>query len=171
VIIECAINGVTSPEKNPNVPRKPDQIAAETFRVLDAGASLIHAHNFDINLSGEEAARDYLAAWQPILSKRPGTLWYPTVCSGKGAAAMLSHIEPILREVPLRFAVLDPGRRRRAQSAMVSPWRSWSSSTTSRRYERCSATCASTQHRRTRRSDPPNSSGLWSSTRARRWTS
>ena len=109
VIIECAINGVTSPEKNPNVPRKPDQIAAETFRVLDAGASLIHAHNFDIKLSGEEAAHDYLAAWQPILAKRPGTLWYPTVCSGKGAAVMLSHIEPILREVPLRFAVVDPG--------------------------------------------------------------
>ncbi len=58
VIIECAINGVTSPEKNPNVPRKPDQIAAETFQVLDAGASLIHAHNSDIKLSGEEAARD-----------------------------------------------------------------------------------------------------------------
>jgi uncharacterized protein (DUF849 family) len=109
VMIECAINGVTSPEKNPHVPRKPDQIVSDTFRALDAGASLIHAHNFDIQLGGQEAASDYLAAWKPILARRPDTLWYPTLCSGKGSAQMLSHIEPILREVPLRFSVVDPG--------------------------------------------------------------
>jgi uncharacterized protein (DUF849 family) len=109
VIIECAINGVTSPEKNPNVPLKPDQIAADTLRALDAGAALIHAHNSDYQLTGEAAARDYLAAWKPILTRRPGTLWYPTLCAGKGSAEMLAHVEPILREVPLRFAVVDPG--------------------------------------------------------------
>jgi uncharacterized protein (DUF849 family) len=109
VIIECAINGVTSPEKNPNVPRKPTEIVDDTFRALDAGASLIHAHNTDIQVGGEAAARDYVAAWAPILSRRPDTLWYPTLCWGKGAAEMLSHIEPILREVPLRFSVIDPG--------------------------------------------------------------
>jgi uncharacterized protein (DUF849 family) len=109
VIIECAINGVTSPEKNPNVPRKPAEIIDDTFRALDAGASLIHAHNSDIQLGGEEAAQDYLAAWGPLLARRPDTLWYPTLCWGKGAAEMLAHIEPILREVPLRFSVVDPG--------------------------------------------------------------
>ena len=66
VIIECAINGVTSPEKNPHVPRKPTEIADDTFRALDAGASIIHAHNSEIALAGEEAARDYCAAWVPI---------------------------------------------------------------------------------------------------------
>jgi uncharacterized protein (DUF849 family) len=111
VIIECAINGATSPEKNPHVPRKPTEIVDDTFRALDAGASLIHAHNSDFALSGEEAARDYLAAWRPILAKRPDTLWYPTLCGGlgQGMAGMLSHIEPIAREVSLRFSVLDPG--------------------------------------------------------------
>jgi uncharacterized protein (DUF849 family) len=77
--------------------------------VLDAGAALIHAHNADYQLQGEAAARDYLAAWKPILAQRPDTLWYPTLSLGKGAAEMLSHIEPILREVPLRFSVVDPG--------------------------------------------------------------
>jgi 3-keto-5-aminohexanoate cleavage enzyme len=111
VMIECAINGATSPEKNPNVPRKPAEIIDDTFRALDAGASLIHAHNSDFSLSGEEAARDYLAAWKPILARRPDTLWYPTLCGGlgQGMAGMLSHIEPIAREVSLRFSVLDPG--------------------------------------------------------------
>lgn len=109
VIIECAINGVTSAEKNPHVPRKPAEIVEDTFRALDAGASLIHAHNSDFSLSGEEAASDYLAAWRPILAKRPDTLWYPTLCGGQGLAQMLSHIEPIARAVPLRFSVIDPG--------------------------------------------------------------
>jgi 3-keto-5-aminohexanoate cleavage enzyme len=109
VIIECAINGVTSLEKNPHVPRKPTEIVDDTFRALDAGASVIHAHNSEIALAGEEAARDYCAAWIPILARRPDTLWYPTVCGGTGAAATLSHIEPILRAVPLRFSVVDPG--------------------------------------------------------------
>src|SRR5262245_32080763 len=109
VIIECAINGGTSPEKNPNVPRKAAEIVADTFRALDAGAALIHAHNSDYALAGEEAARDYLAAWKPILAQRPGTLWYPTLCGGRSSAEMLAHVEPILREVPLRFSVVDPG--------------------------------------------------------------
>src|SRR5215468_3791560 len=87
VIIECAINGVTSPEKNANVPRKPAEIVDDAFRALDAGASLIHAHNSDIQLGGEAAAQDYLAAWRPILANRPDTLWYPTLCWGSGAAA------------------------------------------------------------------------------------
>jgi uncharacterized protein (DUF849 family) len=109
VIIECAINGVTSPEKNPHVPRKPADIVADAYRALDAGASVIHAHNSDFSLRGEEAARDYLLAWQPLLARRPDTLWYPTLCGGSGAVEMLSHIEPILRKVPLRFSVIDPG--------------------------------------------------------------
>jgi uncharacterized protein (DUF849 family) len=109
VIIEVAINGVTPPEKNPNVPRKPDAIVADVFRCLDAGASIIHAHNFDIALRGQEAADDYLAAWRPIMEARPDTLWYPTLCTGDGAAEMLSHMEPIMAEVPMRFGVVDPG--------------------------------------------------------------
>ena len=57
--------------EEPNVPRKPTEIIDDTFRALDAGASLIHAHNSDFALRGEEAARDYLAAWRPILARRP----------------------------------------------------------------------------------------------------
>src|SRR5262249_18497644 len=71
VIIECAINGVTSLEKNPHVPRKPAEIVEDAFRALDAGAAVIHAHNSEIALAGEEAARDYCAAWVPILARRP----------------------------------------------------------------------------------------------------
>ncbi|MED5199200.1 MAG: 3-keto-5-aminohexanoate cleavage protein, partial [Gemmatimonadota bacterium] len=71
VIIEAAINGETRPDRNPHVPRIPEEIVADVGSCLDAGASVIHAHNDDITQTGEDAAELYLAAWRPILADRP----------------------------------------------------------------------------------------------------
>ena len=71
VIIEAAINGGSSKRRNPNVPRDADEIIEDTYRCLDAGASIIHAHNSNYQLTGKEAADDYLAAWRIILQERP----------------------------------------------------------------------------------------------------
>jgi uncharacterized protein (DUF849 family) len=109
VVIEAAINGETRPDRNPNVPRKPEEIVADVQRCLDAGASVIHAHNDDIRLVGREAADRYLAAWRPILEARPDTLWYPTLGAGSGAAESLSHVEILAQELPLRLGLCDPG--------------------------------------------------------------
>ena len=109
VIIEAAINGMTSAERNPNPPRQPEEIVADTYRCLDAGATLIHAHKADIALQGEAAAEDYLAAWRPILAECPDTLWYPTLTSTASKATALDHVEIIQREVKLRVSVVDPG--------------------------------------------------------------
>jgi uncharacterized protein (DUF849 family) len=110
VLIEAAINGETRPDKNPNVPRKPEEIAADVIRCLDAGASLIHAHHDDIQQSGRAAADLYLAAWRPILAKRPGTLWYPTLAGGvSGMPDAIAHVEILAREIGLRVGICDPG--------------------------------------------------------------
>jgi uncharacterized protein (DUF849 family) len=109
VVLEAAINGETRPEKNPNVPRTPDEIIADVIRCLDAGASLIHAHSDDIRRTGRAAANAYLAAWNPILEARPDTLWYPTLAAGGDIAETLSHLEILAREIPLRIGVVDPG--------------------------------------------------------------
>jgi uncharacterized protein (DUF849 family) len=109
VIIECAINGETQPDRNPNVPRKPEQIVDDVFRCLDAGATLIHAHSGDIMLTGREAAELYLEAWRPILAKRPDTLWYPTLGVGSDMKESLSHVEVLAREIELRLGLCDPG--------------------------------------------------------------
>ena len=110
VIIEAAINGMTSREKNPEVPIGADEIGRDALRCLELGASIIHAHNSDMALSGRAAADDYLAAWRPVLSERPDALWYPTLTSGGGGmAAMLEHCELIQHEVPLRICAFDPG--------------------------------------------------------------
>jgi uncharacterized protein (DUF849 family) len=109
VLIEAAVNGETRPDKNPNVPRKPEEIAADVLRCLDAGASLIHAHNDDIRQNGRVAADLYLAAWRPILAQRPGTLWYPTLAVGADMAESLAHVEILAREIGLRVGLCDPG--------------------------------------------------------------
>jgi uncharacterized protein (DUF849 family) len=109
VIIEAAINGGSSKRRNPNVPREPREIIEDTYRCLDAGAAIIHAHNSDYQLTGQVAADDYLAAWRVILEARPGTLWYPTLSGGRDVHEVLEHIAIIADEVPLRIGVVDPG--------------------------------------------------------------
>lgn len=107
VIIEAAINGMGSKERNPNTPLTPEEIVPDTLACLDAGATLIHAHNHDITLTGKAAADAYLASWRTILEQRPDTLWYPTLTTG--GATGLEHMAIIHDEVGLRFSVVDPG--------------------------------------------------------------
>jgi uncharacterized protein (DUF849 family) len=111
VILEVAINGGTSPEKNPRVPRGAAEIARDALRCFELGAAIVHAHNSSYALTGQAAADDYLAAWREVLRTRPDALWYPTLATGgsAGMAGMLAHLELIQREVPLRIAGFDPG--------------------------------------------------------------
>jgi uncharacterized protein (DUF849 family) len=109
VLIEAAINGGTTTTRNPNVPSTPEEIRADALRCFDAGATIVHAHNHDIRLTGQAAADAYLAAWAPLLAERPDVLWYPTLCAAPGARAKLEHVELIAGQVPLRLAVVDPG--------------------------------------------------------------
>lgn len=109
VILEVAINGETRRERNPHVPRTPEEIVRDTFACLDAGANLIHAHNDDIMLAGRAAADRYLAAWGPILEARPETLWYPTLTGSAKGAAGLEHAVILQRAIGLRIAAVDPG--------------------------------------------------------------
>ena len=45
VILEVAVNGVTTKERNPLTPEAPEEVAADALACLDAGASVIHAHS------------------------------------------------------------------------------------------------------------------------------
>ncbi len=109
VILEAAINGGTTPEKNPRVPCGHAAIARDALRCFELGAAIVHAHNASYALVGQAAADDYLAAWRGVLRAKPDALWYPTLAAGTGMAAMLAHLELIQREVPLRIAGWDPG--------------------------------------------------------------
>jgi 3-keto-5-aminohexanoate cleavage enzyme len=111
VIIEAAINGVNNHDRNPHIPLTPEAVASDAKRCLDAGASIIHAHNHDVFLGAEGAAEAYLEGWRPLLADRPDTLWYPTL-SGDASNTMeekYRHYSLIAAEIPVQFAVVDPG--------------------------------------------------------------
>ncbi len=70
---------------------------------------MIHAHTDDIMKTGREAAESYLAAWRPILTERPDTLWYPTLAGGTDMAESIMHIDLLADEIGLRLGLCDPG--------------------------------------------------------------
>ena len=65
VIVEAAINGATTRATNPNVPKSPDEIAADALACLDAGASVIHAHCDPVSGPDDEVAERYLQGFRP----------------------------------------------------------------------------------------------------------
>jgi uncharacterized protein (DUF849 family) len=116
VILEVAINGGVTPDRNPHVPLSTEAIIEDSLRCFDAGASVIHAHNHDIRLNGQAGAEAYLQPWRVILAKKPDALWYPTLSVNQADGANLepiqdrySHYPLIAAEVPMPFGVVDPG--------------------------------------------------------------
>ena len=109
VIIEAAINGVKKQDVNPNIPRTADEVRTEALACLDAGAAIIHAHNYSIRWLGAEAADDYAAAWEPIVEERPDVLWYATGVAADSTEDRLAHHELLADRGLIRMAFVDPG--------------------------------------------------------------
>ena len=93
VIIEAAINGTTTKERNPHVPRAPEEIAVDALSSLAAGASIVHNHADVVAVPGEEAAARYLEGWAPVFSEVPDALLYPTTNFGPGVEGAYFGIE------------------------------------------------------------------------------
>jgi len=100
VIIEAALNGVTSPRRNPAVPTTPEDLAAVGLACLDAGASIIHTHGSDLLAPPERRAAEYAACYRPILAVAPDAILYPT---------QHAHVAMLASEGLIRASVLDPG--------------------------------------------------------------
>jgi 3-keto-5-aminohexanoate cleavage enzyme len=115
VILEAAINGTTTRERNPHVPRTPAEIAREAIACIEAGASIIHNHNDDPVIDMVTPAHDaapYLEAWAPVLERHPDALLYPTMTGGgshTNVARRYAHLEEIARAGLLRLGIVDPG--------------------------------------------------------------
>lgn len=108
VIIECAVNGVTSKATNPHVPVEPSEIATDALACIEAGAAIIHNH---IDLSGvsvERAVERYLEAWGPVLDARPDALLYPTIHFDTNGSCSYEHLIP-LAAAGMRVGITDPG--------------------------------------------------------------
>lgn len=107
VVIEAAINGVTSKEQNPNLPRLPTEIAEDSLRCLAAGATIVHNHVDVALVDGETAAARYLEGWRPVWKAVPDALLYPTVNAGP-VEMSFAHF-PILASAGCRIGVVDAG--------------------------------------------------------------
>jgi uncharacterized protein (DUF849 family) len=109
VIVEAAINGTTTKDRNPHVPREPDEIAKDALACLDAGAAIVHNHADRVMVPGEEAAARYLEGWAPVMAARPDALLYPTTNFGPGVEGAYAHMEPLATTGQLRIGIIDPG--------------------------------------------------------------
>lgn len=109
VVVEAAINGVTSKAQNPNVPITPEEIAADALACFDAGASIVHNHIDRYGVDGATAAARYLEGWAPVLAARPDALLYPTVNGAGPVAETYAHLEPLHAAGALRIGLADPG--------------------------------------------------------------
>jgi 3-keto-5-aminohexanoate cleavage enzyme len=109
VIIEAAINGVTSKQRNPNVPVEPGEIAADALACLRTGAAIVHNHIDMFMVEGDVAADRYLEAWRPVLAERPDALLYPTTNAGPDVEGAYAHITPLAKTGLMRLSISDPG--------------------------------------------------------------
>lgn len=109
VIIEAAINGVTTKEQNPHTPREPAEIADDARRCFAAGAAVVHNHIDAFGIDGGRAAERYLEGWRPVLAERPDALFYPTTNAGADVEASYAHIGPLAETGLMRLSLCDPG--------------------------------------------------------------
>ncbi len=114
VIVEVALNGGTSKQRNPQVPRTPEEVAADGIRCYRAGGAILHNHTDDevLGAGGRHAWEPYYEAWSAILAEEPDAICYPTMAGG-GAHTNVDerydHLVELAKRGVLRQGVADPG--------------------------------------------------------------
>ena len=111
VLIEAAINGMSTKDRNPHVPRHarggPGRRPA---RCLDAGATIIHAHNADIRLGGSAAATTTSPPGRHSSPTGPTRSGTPTLCVARRVRVASSSTTPARRRrCPSAWPHVDPG--------------------------------------------------------------
>ncbi len=114
MIIEVALNGPTSKDENPNVPRTVDEIAGSALACIEAGASIVHNHNDEPNVGGtaRHDSEPYIAAWRRILERHPDAILYPTYAGGgpyTNIKERNAHQEDLADAGVLGMALCDTG--------------------------------------------------------------
>jgi 3-keto-5-aminohexanoate cleavage enzyme len=113
-IIEVALNGATTKEVNPKVPRSPAEITADALACIAAGATIVHNHNDEFLWAegGVHSPAPYIEAWRPILKAHPDVLLYATMASGGPGIAIdvrWRHQVELARAGVSRIGLVDPG--------------------------------------------------------------
>ncbi len=107
VVIEVALT--TNPNRNPNTGRSPAEVVEQGLACIDAGASIVHMHLPDLDVSADEATRQYLECFTPWLEHDPDVLVLPTNGFGATMADRFGHQWRLNDAGVLRLAFVDPG--------------------------------------------------------------
>lgn len=109
VIIEAALNGITSRRHNAHVPVSPEELAQTAVACIDAGATVVHTHSHDPTARPEERTEEYARCYRAVLADRPGTILYPTTGVGSTVADRYAHVGMLASESLIRATFVDPG--------------------------------------------------------------
>jgi uncharacterized protein (DUF849 family) len=109
VIIEAALNGLTSRGHNPRVPVSPQELADEAIACIDAGATVVHTHAHNLGASATELTEAYAECYRAVLDARPDAVLYPTTGVGRSVAERYEHVALLAAERLIRATFVDPG--------------------------------------------------------------
>ena len=109
VIIEAALNGITSRGRNAHVPITPAELAQDAIACVDAGATVVHTHAHNFGAPVDELVAAYAECYSPVLDARPGTILYPTIGGGASSAERFHHVVELASSGLIRASFLDPG--------------------------------------------------------------
>jgi len=109
VIIEAALNGITSRGRNTHVPITPAELAQDAIACVDAGATVVHTHTHNFGAPVDELVAAYAECYGPVLDARPGTILYPTIGGGASSAERFHHVVELASSGLIRASFLDPG--------------------------------------------------------------
>ena len=109
VIIEAALNGITSRGRNPRVPVSPDELADDAIACIDAGATVVHTHAHNLGAPANDLIQAYADSYERVLAERPGTILYPTTGLGTTPAQRYQHVTALASSGLIRAAFVDPG--------------------------------------------------------------
>ena len=112
VVIEVAVNGVTTKDRNPAVADNPADLAADVLASLDAGASVVHTHPTlppSARAGSAALAENYAETFRAVLAERPDAVLYPTMSGGDDISERYDHHRILAEEGLIRGGCLDPG--------------------------------------------------------------
>ncbi len=109
VIIEVALNGATSPQRNRTVPTSINEIIEQGNACIDLGATIVHNHLITHTTPLDETIEQYAQCFSAWLARDPDLLPMPTIAVGHDVADKLGHLEPLHARGLLDIGFIDPG--------------------------------------------------------------
>jgi uncharacterized protein (DUF849 family) len=109
VIIEAALNGITSRRHSQDVPITPDELARDAIACIDAGAAVVHTHADKLGAPVDALIERYAECYRQVLAEHHDAILYPTVGFGSTVAHRYAHVLALASSDLITQTFVDPG--------------------------------------------------------------